>query len=350
MKNLKSKAEYERMELLGAPDGSDSDYSGTLDGDEEDYDEEMWSDLDEEESPVDEDIKESNLSVRRISRYRKDRGPPSREFSRRQASPRLRGPPSREFKQSDSRMRGQPSREFRQSDSRMRGQPFLEFRQSDSRMRGPPSREFRQPDPRQNFEGRPVRVSSPRMGGQVRRPSPRAPPSPIRFAPSGVLGTVTFPAASAQSSMYSGMPTSLISRDSVGPQNPDGYLMPAAPGTPTGPLSAPGSSLHIGSPVVVESQISACIQGPPMNDIPPGSIPADLSRSLMSARSPGSAAGPSRSPISGGLSVPPEIPMSASPPAPPVPVIAPSPGGPPFSPLVAASPVSSDDSITWSTA
>ena len=305
MKNLKSKAEYERMELLGAPDGSDSDYTGTLDGDEADYDEEMSSDLNEEESPVDEDTEESNLSVQRISRYRKGRGPPSREFSR---------------------------------------------RQQDSRMRGQPSREFRQPDPRQSYEGRPVRVSSPRMGGQFRRPFPRAPESPIRFAPSGVLGTVTFPAASAQSSMYSGMPTSFISRDSVGRPNPAGYLMPAAPGTPTGPLSAPGSSIRIGSPVVVESQISTCLQVPPMNDIPPGSIPADLSASLMSAGSPGSAAGPTRSPISGGLSVPPEIPMWASPPAPPVPPTAPSPGGPPFSPLVAVSPVSSDDSITWSTA
>ena len=59
IKNLKSKSEYERMELLGAPDGSVRDNTGTLDGDDEEYSEEMSSDVNEEEV---EDVEETNLS------------------------------------------------------------------------------------------------------------------------------------------------------------------------------------------------------------------------------------------------------------------------------------------------
>ena len=47
------------MELLGAPDGSVSDNTGTLDGDDEEYSEEMFSDVNEEEV---EDVEETNLS------------------------------------------------------------------------------------------------------------------------------------------------------------------------------------------------------------------------------------------------------------------------------------------------
>ena len=288
MKNSMSKSEYERMELLGAPDGSDSDYTGTLDGDDEEYEEELSSDENEEESPVDEDIEESKLSLQRISRYKKRRGPSSREFSMRQHDPRFK-----------------------------------------SRQRMP------------------VHAPRPRMGRPVRRPFPRAPGSPMRFAPSGVVGTVTFPASSIQSGMYPGMP--LISQDSVAPQNPAGYLMPAAPGTPTSPLGVVGSPMRIGSPVVVEPEISTCRQGPPMPGNPPGSMPADPSGSLIPAGSPGSpmaavqtqalmSDGPSGRPMSGDLSVPLGPPMSASPPAPPVPPIV---AGP-----VEPSPVSSDDSST----